>query len=43
MAGYVGLFDFYVTVPNVASGDYPTAISENGTPDPQTMYLTVGQ
>jgi uncharacterized protein (TIGR03437 family) len=39
--GYVGLYEFYLTVPNVASGDSQINISIDGTPNPQTFYLTV--
>ncbi|HXP87708.1 MAG TPA: IPT/TIG domain-containing protein [Bryobacteraceae bacterium] len=39
---FVGLYEFYITVPPVlADGDYQVNVSQNGTPVPQTMYLTV--
>ena len=40
---FVGLYEFYITVPpGLSSGDYQINVSQNGTPLPQTMYLTVG-
>jgi uncharacterized protein (TIGR03437 family) len=39
--GFVGLYEFYITVPNVANGDYQINVSQNGTTVPQTMFLTV--
>jgi uncharacterized protein (TIGR03437 family) len=38
---FVGLYEFYITVPNVANGDYQISVTQNGTTVPQTMYLTV--
>ncbi len=38
---FVGLYEFYITVPNVANGDYQINVTQNGTTVPQTMYLTV--
>jgi len=38
---FVGLYEFYITVPNVANGDYQINVTQNGTAVPQTMYLTV--
>jgi uncharacterized protein (TIGR03437 family) len=38
---FVGLYEFYITVPNVANGDYQIKVTQNGTAVPQTMYLTV--
>lgn len=40
--GFVGLYEFYVTVPSgLAAGDYPITITQNGTALPQMLYLTV--
>jgi uncharacterized protein (TIGR03437 family) len=39
--GFVGLYEFYMTVPNVANGDYQINVTQNGTAAPQTMFLTV--
>src|SRR3984957_6509765 len=40
--GFVGLYEFYVTVPTgLANGDYQINVSQNGTTVPQTMSLTV--
>ena len=39
--GFVGLYEFYITVPNVANGDYQINVTQNGVPVPQTMYLAV--
>lgn len=39
--GFVGLYEFYVTVPNVSAADYPISVSINGAAVPQTFYLTV--
>ena len=38
---FVGLYEFYITVPNVANGDYQINVTQNGSKVPQTMYLTV--
>jgi len=39
---FVGLDLFIVTVPNVADGDYPINVTENGQPVPQpAAFLTV--
>ncbi len=39
---FVGLYEFYITVPQgLANGDYQIHVSQNGTPLPQTMSLTV--
>ena len=38
---FVGLCEFYITVPNVANGDYQINVTQNGSKVPQTMYLTV--
>ena len=39
--GFVGLYEFYFTVPNVANGDYQINVTQNGTAIPQKMSLTV--
>lgn len=40
--GFVGLYEFFITVPSsLANGDYQINVTQNGTPVPQTMYLTV--
>ncbi|HTB15592.1 MAG TPA: IPT/TIG domain-containing protein [Bryobacteraceae bacterium] len=40
--GFVGLYEFYFTVPStLANGDYQIEVTQNGTTVPQTMYLTV--
>jgi uncharacterized protein (TIGR03437 family) len=40
--GFVGLYEFYFTVPpTLANGDYQVNVTQNGTTVPQTMYLTV--
>lgn len=39
---FVGLYEFFITVPSgLADGDYQIGAMQNGTPVPQTMYLTV--
>jgi len=39
---YVGLYEFYLTVPTgLANGDYQINVTQNGTTVPQTMSLTV--
>jgi len=40
--GYVGLYLFIVTVPNVPAGDHQLIVNLNGQPIPQTVYLTTG-
>ena len=41
-ANFVGLYEFYITVPpNLANGDYPINVTQNGAALPQKMYLTV--
>jgi uncharacterized protein (TIGR03437 family) len=39
--GSVGLYQFNVTVPNVANGDVPINVTQNGKPLAQTLYLTI--
>jgi len=40
--GFVGLYEFYITVPaGLAGGDYPINVTQNGVALPQTLYLTV--
>ncbi len=39
----VGLYQFDITVPQVADGDYQISVSVGATPVPQTVYLTVHQ
>jgi uncharacterized protein (TIGR03437 family) len=40
--GFVGLYEFYVTVPSgLANGDYQLNVTQNKTSVPQTIYLTV--
>jgi uncharacterized protein (TIGR03437 family) len=39
--GFVGLYEFYITVPSTLNGDYQINVMQNGTAVPQTMYLTV--
>lgn len=40
--GFVGLYEFFITVPaGLAGGDYPIQVTQNGTRLPQTLYLTV--
>ncbi len=40
--GYVGLYEFYITVPSgLANGDYQISVTQSGSAVPQTMYLTV--
>src|ERR1019366_3572372 len=39
--GFVGLYEFYFTVPNVTNGDYQINVTQNGTAVPQNMSLTV--
>jgi uncharacterized protein (TIGR03437 family) len=42
VGGFVGLYEFYFNVPStLANGDYQINVTQNGTPVPQTMYLTV--
>jgi len=38
--GYVGLYLFIVTVPNVPAGDHQIIVNLNGQPLPQSVYLT---
>lgn len=39
--GFVGLYQFNVTVPNVADGDYPVTVDLGGTGTGQTLKITV--
>ncbi len=39
--GYVGLYQFNVTVPNVANGDVPINVTQGGKALEQTLYLTI--
>jgi uncharacterized protein (TIGR03437 family) len=39
--GFVGLYEFYMMVPQLASGDYQVQLLQNGIAVPQTVYLTV--
>ena len=40
--GFVGLYEFYITVPpGLANGDYQVNVTQGGTAVPQTLYLTV--
>lgn len=39
--GFVGLYQFNITVPSLANGDYPITVSVGGTPLTQKMSLTV--
>jgi uncharacterized protein (TIGR03437 family) len=44
IGGYVGLYEFYITVPNVPDDDYQIEFSIGGTPVlQQKLYLTVQQ
>jgi uncharacterized protein (TIGR03437 family) len=38
---FVGLYEFYITVPNVANGDHQINVTQNGAAVPQKMSLTV--
>lgn len=39
---FVGLYEFYITVPQgLADGDYQINVAQNGAAVPQTLYLTV--
>jgi len=41
-ANFVGLYEFYVTVPSgLANGDYQLEVTQSKTSVPQTIYLTV--
>jgi uncharacterized protein (TIGR03437 family) len=37
---YVGLYQFNITVPNVADGDHAIKVTVNGTPLQQSFFLT---
>ena len=39
--GFIGLYEFYVMVPQLASGDYHVQLLQDGITVPQTVYLTV--
>jgi len=40
--GFVGLYEFYITVPtSLANGDYQINVTQGTTAVPQTMSLTV--
>jgi uncharacterized protein (TIGR03437 family) len=39
--GFIGLYEFYIMVPQLASGDYQVQFLQNGITVPQTVYLTV--
>lgn len=39
--GYVGLYQFDITVPNVPDGDTPINVTLNGVPIQQQLYLTI--
>ncbi len=41
--GFVGLYEFFVTVPDVPDGDSEIGVSVNQTAVPQTFYLTIQQ
>jgi uncharacterized protein (TIGR03437 family) len=41
IGGFVGLYEFYITVPSLSDGDYQINFSVGGTPVQQTLYLTV--
>ena len=41
--GFVGLYQFNVTVPSVAAGDQALVVSMNGTPVAQNLFVTIGQ
>jgi uncharacterized protein (TIGR03437 family) len=41
--GVVGLYQFNITVPDVADGDYPISFQVGGAKTAQTVYLTVGR
>ena len=39
---FVGLYEFYITVPSgLANGDNQINVTQNGTPVPQTLYVTI--
>ena len=38
---FVGLYEFFITVPPLPDGDYPITVQQNGIKLPQTMYLTI--
>jgi len=40
---FVGLYEFYIVVPNLPDGDYPITFNVGGTAVSQTLYLTVHQ
>ena|ERR1017187_7793835 len=41
--GNIGLYQFNITVPQVADGDYQIKVNAGAVPVPQTLYLTVHQ
>jgi uncharacterized protein (TIGR03437 family) len=41
-AGFVGLYEIYVTIPQVSPGDQKIDISVNGVPTGQTLSITIG-
>jgi uncharacterized protein (TIGR03437 family) len=43
IGGFIGLYEFYITIPSVSDGDYQINFSVGGTPVQQTLYLTVHQ
>ena len=41
-SGFLGLYEFYITVPpGLAAGDYQIDVTQNGSPVPQTLFLTI--
>jgi uncharacterized protein (TIGR03437 family) len=41
--GFVGLYQFNIQVPNVLPGDYPLALTVNGSAVAQNVFITIGQ
>ncbi len=40
-ANFIGLYEFYIVVPNLPDGDYPVSFTVAGIGNSQTLYLTV--
>ncbi|MCW5980768.1 MAG: IPT/TIG domain-containing protein [Bryobacteraceae bacterium] len=41
--GYLGLYQFNITVPTLGPGDYPVDLIVDGIPIAQTLYTTIGE
>jgi uncharacterized protein (TIGR03437 family) len=42
-AGFVGLYQFNVTVPSISAGDWPVFVQTGGLNQKKTLYISVAQ